>query len=72
MDFYEFVNKIEGDKDIQREIKACFNKKQFINFLKKYNVENLFADFQKSSGNLAAEYWPWSYISRLDRKNFFK
>ena len=72
MHLSEFVKKIEGDSDMLIDVKTCLNKKEFINFLKKYNVENLFVEFQKSSGDLAADYWPWSNMSRLDRKNFFK
>ena len=72
MDFYEFVKKIEGKSDMQIEIRACLNKKEFIKFLEKYNVENLFTDFQKRSRDLAAGYWPWASMNRFDRKNFFK
>ena len=72
MEFYQFVKKIEGDSDMQMEIKACSNKKEFIQFLKKYNVENLYTVFEERSNDLAAYYWPWRLMSRFERKNFFK
>ena len=72
MDIFQLVKKIEGDKDMQTEIRACLNKKEFIQFLKKYSAEYLITDFQERSRDLSAEYWPWSLLNRLDRKNFFK
>ena len=72
MDLFQFAKKIQDDSNLQTELRACSNKKEFIKFLKKYNVEHLFTDFQKRSRDLAANYWPWAYMSRFERKNFFK
>ena len=72
MDFFQFVKKIEGDSDMQKEIRSCLNKKEFIKFLKKYNVEYLISDFRERSRDLAADYWPWSLMDRFERINFFK
>ena len=72
MDIFQFVKKIEGDSDMQKEIRSCLNKKEFIKFLKKYNVEYLISDFQARYRDLAANYWPWSLMNRFERKNFFK
>ena len=72
MDIYQFVKKIEVDSDMQIELKACLNKKEFIQFLKKYNVENLFTFFEERYKDLAASYWPWHSMTRVERKNFFK
>ena len=72
MDLYQFAKKIRGDSSLQTEVRACLIKKEFIKFLKKYNVEHLFTDFQKRSRDLAADYWPWASMSRFERKNFFK
>ena len=72
MDIFQFVKKIEGDSDMQKEISSCLSKEEFIKFLKKYNVENLISDFQQRSRDLAADYWPWSLMNRFERKNFFK
>ena len=72
MDIFQFVKKIEGDSNMQKEIRACLNKKEFIKFLKKYNVEYLISDFQERSRDLAADYWPWFLMNRVKRKNFFK
>ena len=72
MDLFQFAKKIQDDSNLQTEVRACSNKKEFIKFLKKYNVEHLFTDFQKRSRDLAADYWPWTYMSRFERKNFFK
>ena len=72
MDIYQFVKRIEGDSDMQKEIRACLNKKEFIKFLKKYNLEYLLTDFQEKSRYLFAEYWPWSSLNKIERNNFFK
>ncbi len=72
MDIFQFVKKIEGDSDMQKEISSCLSKEEFIKFLKKYNVDYLISDFQARSRDLAADYWPWSKMNRFDRKNFFK
>ena len=72
MDIIQFVKKIEGDSDMQQEIRSCLNKKEFIKFLKKYNVDYLISDFQARSRDLAANYWPWYSMNRFERKNFFK
>ena len=72
MDIFQFVKKIEGDSDMQKEISSCLSKEEFIKFLKKYNVDYLISDFQARSRVLAADYWPWSIMNRFDRKNFFK
>ena len=72
MDIFQFVKKIEGDSDMQKEIRSCLNKKEFKKFLNKYNVGYLIFDFQEKSRDLAADYWPWSKMNRFERKNFFK
>ena len=72
MDIFQFVKKIEDYSNIQADIRACLNKKEFMKFLKKYNVEHLFTDFQEKSRDLAADYWPWVLMSRFERNNFFK
>ena len=72
MEFFQFIKKIEQDSDMQIEIKACLNKKEFIQFLKKYNAENLFTSFEERSRDLGATYWPWRFMGRVERKNFFK
>ena len=72
MDIFQFVKKIEGDSDMRKDISSCLNKKEFFQFLKKYNVENLFTVFEERSRDLAASYWPWYSMSRFERKNFFK
>ena len=72
MEIFQFVQKIECDDDMQKEIRACSNKIEFIKFLKKYNVDHLYTDFQERSFDLAADYWPWFEMSRFERKIFFK
>ena len=72
MEIFQFVKKIEGDSDMQQEIRSCLNKKEFIKFLKKYNVDYLISDFQERSRDLSADYWPWFLMNRFERKIFFK
>ena len=72
MDIFQFVKKIEESTNMQAEIRACLNKKEFIKFLKKYNVEHLFTDFRERSSDLAADYWPWASMSKFERKIFFE
>lgn len=47
MDIFQFAKKIQGESNLQAEVRACLNKKEFIKFLKKYNVKHLFTDFEK-------------------------
>ena len=71
MDLIRFTKYVEDNLSIQEEVKNCKNGTEFLLFLKKYKCENLFDEINSRSRDLAANYWPWAYKSREDRKKYF-
>ncbi len=71
MDLFDFVKLTERDLAIQQEISSCQNSADLEKILEKYRCEFTIKNIENISIDLAANYWPWSGKTKLERKIFF-